>query len=120
MIYHYTLKFKGSINRTFKFDVRDTHNPLDWEEGIYNDLHEYVTEKSDGYLYIQGCRITNNKEGIRTIYQNLSYNSSRNVESGYVDSNFTIDGSGYIICTYHYYGTNQADRWMDKFMHRFG
>ena len=51
MIYHYTLKFKGSINRTFKFDVRDTDNPLDWEDGVYNDLNQYVCEKSDGYLY---------------------------------------------------------------------
>ena len=120
MIYHYTLKFKGSINRTFKFDVRDTNNPLEWEEGIYNDLHEYVTEKSDGYLYIQGYRITNNKEGKQTIFRNLGYNKDTSIESGYVDSNFTIDGSGYVICTYHYCGTNQADRWMDKFMSRFG
>ena len=111
MIYHYTLKFKGSINRTFKFDVRDI---------IYNDLHEYVTEKSDGYLYIQGYRITNNKEGKKTIFRNLGYNKDRNIESGYVDSNFTIDGSGYVICTYHYSSTNQADRWMEKFMSRFG
>lgn len=106
----YTIKFEGSIRRTFNFETQDYRS----------DLDDFITEKSDGYLYIQGCRITKNKEGIRTIYSNLSYNLRRDIEVGYVDSHFTVDPNGYVICTYHHYSSNQADRWMDKFMHRFG
>lgn len=120
MVYHYKLQFTGSINRTFQFDVRETSNYIDWDNGVYDDMSKYITEKSDGYLYIQGYRITNNKEGIHTIYRNLRYNKDRNIEAGYVDANFTIDGNGYVICTYQYSGTNKVDRWMDKFMNKFG
>lgn len=115
MTIQYTLKFTGSINQTFRFIVTE-ENGEDWEYGRQSDLDKYVEKRSDGYLYIQGHRITNDIDGIRTIYRNLAYAASRNVGSGYVDSNFTIDSFGYVICTYHYYGTNQADRYMDKFM----
>lgn len=118
MTYQYTLKFSGAISRTFQFDVHDTDR-WEWDAGRYSDLDKYIAERSDGYLYIQGCRITNNREGIQTILNNIGYAGSRNIERGYIDSNFTIDGSGYVICTYHYYGTNQADRYMDKLMNWF-
>ncbi len=75
-----------------------------------------MNEESDGYLYIQGVKITNNQEGIRTIYSNIYYSADRNVELGYVDSKFVIDENGYVICLYHTYSDNKVERWVDKFM----
>ena len=120
MVYHYTLKFKGSINRTFKFDVYDTSNPLDWDEGRYNDLDKYIEQKSDGYLYIQNVRITNKAESIHEIYKNLSYNAGRDNGVGYIDSEFSINSNGIVVCTNHYYGSNQGDRIFSKFAKLFG
>lgn len=118
MTIQYTLKFTGAINQTFRFVVTE-ESGWDWEDGLQSDRDQFIEKRPDGYLYIQGHRITNNIDGIRTIYRNLSYCASRGVNRGYVDSNFTVDDSGYVTCTYHYYGTNQADRYMDKFMKWF-
>lgn len=102
MITHYTLEFNGSINRIFRFDVCN-----------YN-LHEYVYMKDD-YLYIQNCRITNNKEGIHTIQFKMKdgYVGANTGES-FVKNIFTIDYSGYVICTKHIQSSNKFDFFLSK------
>lgn len=120
MVYHYKIKFRGYIDRTFRFDVYDTYNPLDWEEGRYNDMDKYVQKKSDGFLYIQGVRITNLPNSIHEILRNLSYNNGRDDGVGYVDSDFSINSSGEVVCTNHYCGTNQVDRAISRFMKFIG
>lgn len=112
MVIQYTLKFKGDINRTFKFEVHCD----EWG----NDMLRYVEEKPDGYLYIQGYRITNIPDSKHTILKNLSYNASRNVSKGYVDSEFSVNLYGTIVCTRHYYGDNILDRGFSKFARLFG
>ena len=66
--HHITIRFNGSLNYYFAFDIRHTEAES-WDCTIPNaDIERIFKVKEDGYLYIQGCRITNNKDGIRTVY----------------------------------------------------
>ena len=110
MILHYTIKFKGALNYTFEFSFNA------YQAGI----EDYVCQKSDGFLYIKGVKITNKPEAKQTIWKNLTYSASNYADDGYVDSEFSIDAYGNVICNNHYYGDNKADRLISKFMRFLG
>lgn len=114
---HYTITFKGALRYYFSFDVHTSDDPIYIEYGEIppkTDRDKYIYEK-DGYLYIQGCRITNNKDGIRTLYSNLSGTGKTNEKGeSYVDVVFAIDSNGYVVCEDFKTTSNQIDRLMTK------
>ena len=58
--HHITIRFNGSLNYYFAFDIRHTEAES-WDCTIPNaDIERIFKVKEDGYLYIQGCWITNN------------------------------------------------------------
>lgn len=102
--HHITIKFNGYLSYYFSFDVTDCH--------IYGDkLDDIVKVKEDGYLYIQGCRITNNKDGIRTVYSCCYACGS---EESYRDYTLTIDSNGYVIVANQNITHNQISRTLSK------
>lgn len=102
--HHITIKFNGVLNYHFSFDVP-----------TYSLRPEVVEEiaqvRSDGYLYLRGCRITNNKDGINTIYSCLINNHN---EESYWDYVLSIDSNGYIIKTKSEHSNNQINRFFTK------
>lgn len=116
LITHYTITFKGALKYYFTFDVHTSDDPIYNECGEVpaSDRNKYIYEK-DGYFYIQGCRITNNKDGIRTLYSNLSGCGKSNEKGeSYVDVVFAIDSNGYVVCEDYKTTGNQIDRFLTK------
>lgn len=114
---HYKVTFKGYLNHYFSFDVHNEFGSYYNDSGTMppTDFTKYVYEK-DGYLYIQGCRITNNKDGIRTIYSRIGaygYNGNDSNES-FIDCTFVIDSNGYVIVESYKETTNQVSRILSK------
>lgn len=119
MIVHYNLEFKGYINKIFTFDVRRFDRDIYFESGgeTNTDADKYIYEKEDGYLYIQGYKITNNKDGMRTICSNMNTGGMRNSKDEcYVDCVFVIDSSGYVICQKHRHSSNKIDLFLQKLL----
>ena len=69
-------------------------------------------KKEDGYLYIQGHRITNNKDGIRTVYSSVMGRA----EEGYIDVILSIDYNGYVVIAKHQQTNNQVSRFLNKIL----
>lgn len=117
MVIHYKLVFNGSINRTFRFDVHKSEEELDWVLGFGTDIEEHIFIKDDGYLYIEGSRITNNENGIRVIKSNLyDGNIGLHTRESFVDCTFAIDNNGYVICQDHKHSSNKIDRFLSKWL----
>ena len=115
---HYTITFKGSLQHYFKLDVNRDNDPIYGEAMVMppTDRNKYIYEK-DGYLYIQGCRITNNKDGIRTIHSYISGAGKTNDKGeSYVDVVFAIDSNGYVICEDYKTTGNQINRFLTKLL----
>ena len=116
MIKHYNLDFQGSVIAVFKFDVHESYNEYDWDNPFHTDINKYIYEK-DGYLYIKGCKITNNPKGIEVIWNNLGDgNIGLNTGESYIDCVFIVDDSGYIICKSHKHSSNRLDRFLTKLL----
>ena len=122
IITHYTITLKGALKHYFTFDVHTSDDPI-YNEYVgeippKTDRDKYIYEK-DGYLYIQGCRITNNEDGKRTLYSRLlgTGRTNENNES-YVDIVFAIDSNGYVICEDHQTTGNQINRFLTKLFGR--
>ena len=96
---HYRFVFKGYLNRTIKFD------------GTSSDRH--FQEKADGYLYINGERITNKKDAIRTIYYNSDDGNLSLHGDAWVDCTFAIDSEGNVICESSRHSGSKFNRFMD-------
>ena len=117
MARNYTIVFEGVINKTFKFSEHISVEPSDWIRGEGTDLSKHVCLKQDGYLYIEGCRITNNPDSIKVIVRNLSDGGhGYNTGVSYIDSTFVIDRSGLVICKKHQYSSNKLDRLFNKLL----
>lgn len=119
---HYTITIKGALRHYFTFDVHTSDDPI-YNEYVgeippKTDRDIYIYEK-DGYLYIQGCRITNNEDGKRTLYSTL-LGTGRTNENGesYVDIVFAIDSNGYVICEDYKTTGNQINRFLTKLFGR--
>lgn len=109
--HHITMKFNGSLNYYFAFDIR-YKEAESWDCTIPNaDVERIFEVKDDGYLYIQGCRITNNKDGIRTAYSCVAGGGDGDY---YCDYNLAIDNNGYIIIANRNWTNNQISRTLSK------
>ena len=99
-----TIQFNGCLNYYFSFEILDCH--------YYGDkIDDIAKVKADGYLYIQGCRITNNKDGIRTVLSCLWHTGE---EDSYWDYTLTIDLNGYVIVAKSNRSSNKIDRFLGK------
>ena len=113
---HYTIRFKGALKNYFTFDVHTSNDPIYDECGEMppTDRDKYIYLK-DGYLYIQGCKITNNEEGVRTLFSYLSGHGKTNEKGeSYIDLVFAIDSKGYVVCESYKTTGNQIDRFFTK------
>lgn len=87
---HYKITFKGQIEHTFTLDREIYDNVL---------LEEFPCKiKDDGWLYINGCKISNNQESFGNFWRGLEYSEDFDHKEGYVDATFIIDNNGYIVC----------------------
>lgn len=118
----FEIKFKGAIEKQFSFQVKayidyewDEENPDDWD-----DLRKYVEVKSDGYLYIQGCKITNDKMSISEIGRNLRYESGDGIDYGWVIANFFIDSNNIVTCTDYDTASEKGLKYIHKALRFFG
>lgn len=102
--HHITIKFNGCLNYYFSFDVLTYHL-------CPESVDKIVQVKDDGYLYMRGCRITNNKDGINTIYSCLVRNHNEDSYSDYV---LSIDSNGYIIKAKTEHSSNKINRFFTK------
>ena len=108
--HHITIRFNGTLNYYFAFDIRHTEAES-WDCTIPNaDIERIFKVKEDGYLYIQGCRITNNKDGIRTVYSCVAGGG----DDCYRDYNLAIDNNGYVIVANRNITNNQISRTITK------
>ena len=111
MITHYHLTFKGYINHTFEFDVDSSEFMYNLK---YNDNFSKFQVRNDGYLYINGCQITNNKKGIDTI---RFYMDDGNLSGGkhdtHVYNTYAIDSDGIVILESHKHYQSKVDRFLD-------
>lgn len=96
---HYKFVFKGYMNRTIKFD------------GTSSDRH--FQEKEDGYLYIDGVKITNKEDAKRTIYYNSDDGNLSLNGDAWVDSTFSIDSEGNVFCESFKHSSSRFSRFMD-------
>lgn len=113
---HYKITFKGALKNYFSFDVHTSDDPIFHECGEMppTDRNKYIYEK-DGYLYIQGCKITKNEEGVRTLFSYLSGYGNRNDKGeSYIDLVFAIDSNGYVVCESYNTTSNKIDRFLTK------
>lgn len=102
--HHVTIQFNGALNYYFSFEILDC--------AYYPEQIDKIAQvKADGYLYVQGCRITNNKEGIHTV---LSCLYSTGSEDSYSDYTLTIDSNGYVIVAKRNHSSNKIDRFLCK------
>lgn len=108
---HVTMRFNGCLDYYFTFDIRYTEAEI-WDCHVPNaDTERLFKVKEDGYLYIQGCKITNNKDGIRTIYSCIAGVCS---EDCYWDYTLSIDSNGYVIIAKREKSNNQVNRFFTK------
>ncbi len=109
--HHVKLKFIGRLNHSFTFDIRYTDDEM-YDTSLPNaDLAKIFKVKEDGYLYINGYRITNNKDGIRAIYGSLH---AATPEQGYVDLTLAIDSYGSVVKVKCTHTQNKAERILNK------
>ena len=110
--HHIKMKFNGRLDYSFSFDIRYTEAEM-YDCTIPNaDLERIFKIKEDGYLYIQGHRITNNKDGIRTVYSSVMGRA----EEGYIDVILSIDYNGYVVIAKHQQTNNQVSRFLNKIL----
>ena len=110
-IHHYTMRFNGYLNYYFTFDIRYTEAEAFDGEIRNADIMNIFELKENGYLYIQGCRITNNKDGIRTIMSQVRPGGNGD---SYSDLTFSVDSSGYVVLANSNHSSNQVDRFLSK------
>jgi hypothetical protein len=109
---HIKIKFIGRLNYTFKFDIRYT------EEEMYDctlpnaDLERNLKIDEDGYLRIQGYRITDNQRSIGKIYKSIFCVP----EELYIDVVLSIDSEGDVVVVKKVKTSNQFDRFFSKFL----
>ncbi len=117
LIHHVTMKFNGCLMYEFTFDIRYTEDEM-YNSFIPNaDVEKYFQVRDDGYLYIQGRKITNNVDGIRTIYASIQGRGiSHNGEERYIDTTLSIDHSGYVVEAKHTESPNQISRFLTKLL----
>lgn len=109
---HIKLTFNGSINRTFNFDIRYTEDEM-FDCTLPNpDREKNLQVKDDGYLYIQGWRITNNKDGIGKIYGSIFCVPKEQ----YIDVLLSIDSSGTVVVVKKDKADNQISRFLTKLL----
>ena len=104
---HYKLTFKGYHDYKFSFVV---HKGYDID--FFSDLDDYVYVEDDGYLYIQGRKITNNSDGIRAI--RISLATGGDYRDGYKDIVYSIDDKGYVIVLSNQFSFNNVERFLNK------
>ena len=102
--HHVTITINGYLNYYFSFDIPDCNRYPD-------EVKKIAKIKDDGYLYVQGCKITNHPDGIRTIYSCLTACGS---QESYRDYTLTIDSNGYIIIAKRNMTNNQISRTLSK------
>ena len=111
---HYVIRFQGSLNATFTFD------DYNYEDMFEDELHDHpIKFCDDGYLYIQGKRISNREESFNNFLEGINdggmgYNNSGN--EVYIDATFAIDRTGYITCVKHNHSGNKVDRFFSKLL----
>ena len=117
LIHHVTMKFNGCLKYEFTFDIRYTEDEM-YDCLIPNaDIKKNFQVRDDGYLYIQGRKITNNANGIRTINASIRGRGvSRSGEERYIDTILSIDSSGYVVETKHTDSPNQISRFLTKLL----
>lgn len=115
MIKHYKFVFNGSIVGVFQFDVHES-DEYDWDNPFQSNMDKHIYKK-DGYLYINGQKITNNPKGIDVILDNLN-DGNIGIDTGesFVDCTFVIDETGYVICKKHNHSSNKIDRFLSKLL----
>lgn len=118
----FEIKFVGTFEKQFSFQVKayrdyewDEENPDEWD-----DLRNYVEVKSDEYLYIQGCKITNDKMSISEIWSNLRYKSGDDIDYGYVSATFFIDSYKKVTCKDYYTASEKGLKSIHKALRFFG
>jgi fibronectin type 3 domain-containing protein len=109
---HIKMKFNGNLNYSFSFDIRYTEAEM-YDSTLPNaDLERNLKVKEDGYLYIQGYRITNNKDGIGKIYGSIFCVP----EEQYIDVVLSINSSGYVVVTKKIKSENKVSRFLSKLL----
>ena len=110
--HHVKLKFTGHLNYSFNFDIRYT------EDEMYNctlpnaDIKRIFKIDEDGYLYINGYRITKNKDSINAIYRSIFVRA----EEGFVDVTLAIDSNGRVVVVKRKHSNNQMERILGKLL----
>ena len=67
--YHFNIKVKGIVNFSTSFDVQYLYDPrYPYAHDRIDDLDDYVNIDSDGFLHVNGYRITTRNQ---TIISNL-------------------------------------------------
>ena len=110
MITHYHLTFKGHLNQTFEFDVNDAEFEYNLK---YSDSFPKFQVRSDGYLYINGCRITNNESGIKTIRFYMESGAFGEVKDTHVYNTYAINSDGVVILESNKHYQRKVDRFLD-------
>lgn len=108
MATNYNLKFKGAINASFKFITFSL-----------DDLTRKV-RKSDGVLYIQDIRITDNNEAINTIETALKPTLPVSGTNVFIDADYFIMPDGSVKCTSYYQSDSEIKMHLNRVRTFFG
>ncbi len=108
--HHVKLNFIGSLNYSFEFKIRYTEDEI-YDSTIPNADRDRIFQVDEfGYLFIDGRRITNNKDGIAVIYSSVFTRP----EEGYVDVTLAINPNGGVVVVKQLHSNNMVKRLVGK------
>lgn len=108
--HHVKLNFVGSLNYSFEFKIRYSEAEI-YDSTIPNADRDRILQVDEfGYLFIDGRKITNNKDGIAVIYKSIFTRP----EEGYVDVTLAINSDGSVVVVKQMHSNNKVKRLVGK------
>lgn len=108
--HHVKLNFVGTLNYSFNFVIRYTEEEL-YDSTLPNADRDRIFQVDEyGYLFIDGRKITNNKDGIAVIYSSIFTRP----EEGYVDVTLAINPNGSVVVVKQSHANNAVKRLVGK------
>lgn len=121
-IYHFNIKVKGIVDFYTSFDVRNFYDPeFPCPYGRATDLDDYTKFDSDGYLYINGYRTTNNRTVISDILRYINSSMKKCPgdygSGGYIDLELHITYRD-VVCLKSISSSGGIDRLAKGILHK--